>query len=143
MKEGLVVLLLLSILASVNCHGPNLIVNGNFCRNECKWDWCIFNHPGGVTGWSPKPEIEIGFGYVYNHRLGSERVIELDPNYNSCIEQVIYLQRGNYELRTQFIARDGRALQDCQFAIKLNNRELKHITPWNYNLNTDYSHFNV
>jgi hypothetical protein len=96
MKEGLVALLLLSVLGSVNCHGQNLIVNGNFAQNECPHYWCIFNHPGGVKGWTPKPEIEIGYGYIYNSRLGNERVVELAANDNSCIEQVIYLESGNY-----------------------------------------------
>jgi hypothetical protein len=100
-----------------------LIVNGNFAQNDCSRDWCIFNGPNCVKGWNPKPEIEIGFGKVYNSHLGNERVIELAPNSNSCIEQSVKnLEPGIYQLKYEYAARERRSFQDCQFKVEFNDK---------------------
>lgn len=91
-----------------------------------------------VTGWTPDPEIEVGYGSVYSNNLGNERVVELAPNFNSCIRQSIKsLQSGCYQLKFEYAARKERAFDDCTFAVSLNGNTLKTITPADYQVHSE------
>lgn len=72
MKKAIMFLMAMGAFDSVMATGSsqNLIVNGNFSENDCRNDWCIFKGQNNVRGWIPEPEVEIGFGHVYNSNLG-------------------------------------------------------------------------
>lgn len=59
MKKTIMLFLAVSALENVEAqkNGRELIINGNFANNDCSEDWCIFNTPISVRGWTPKPEI--------------------------------------------------------------------------------------
>jgi hypothetical protein len=77
--------------------------------------------------------LEIGYGRIYSTYLGAERVLELTPNKNSCVKQLIpNLLAGDYLLQFTWAARGGRTFTDCQFKAFFNNQEVKSITPANY-----------
>lgn len=70
----------------------NLVRNGDFSRSKCVTDWCSYSQTGynnEVDGWIPSDEIEIGYGRIYSSYLGAERVLELAPNKNTCVKQLI------------------------------------------------------
>jgi hypothetical protein len=50
---------------------------------------------------------------------------------------------GIYRLKYEYAARDGRTFDDCQIQVQFNDRELKRLTPKDYNLNTDTFDFLV
>ena len=59
-------------------------------------------------------------------------------NQNTCLfQKVPNMAPGIYRLKYEYAARDGRTFDDCQIQVQFNNRELKRITPQNYNLNSD------
>lgn len=98
MKKALVLLAGMSALDTATANSSlrfetdaNLLTNGDFEQTVCKQDWCIFDSktPNAVTGWTPDPQIEVGYGTVYNDNLGNDRVVELDSDFNSCIYQEI------------------------------------------------------
>ena len=117
MKKALVFVVGVSALDTVASrslrydHDYNLLINGDFEQNKCprEQQWCIYhtNTPDAVTGWIADPDIEVGYGTVYNKRLGGgDRVVELAPNSNSCIRQKVdNLQPSFYKLEVIYAAR--------------------------------------
>jgi hypothetical protein len=94
MKKTMLVLLGVGALDLAMAHTTptNLVTNGDFSQNTCLKDYCFFNTQDAVQNWIPDPEIEIGYGYLYSDAFttgSKERVLELSPNANSCVKQVI------------------------------------------------------
>jgi hypothetical protein len=80
--------------------GKDIIKNGGFEQNSCKSASCIFNSSqysaafSPVPSWTASPAIEIGRGNVYNRKLGTSWVSDLDAKPNTCIKQKVPLQPG-------------------------------------------------
>ena len=133
MKKAMMLLMGLGALDTATAQTPvagDLIVNGNFSTNGCHPEFCFSCDSNFVRGWIPEPELEIGFGSYYNKYLQKERVLDLAPNANSCVKQVIKgLSKGTYRLRFEYAARSDQKSEDCKFAVKFNGKVLKSITP--------------
>jgi hypothetical protein len=136
--EKALMLLLLAICvlntAVANNTGQNLIVNGDFTQNSCRQPICIYNsrQPNALKGWIPEPNIEIGWGSLYNKNIGRTRVLDLAPHSNSCVKQIVpNLQPGTYQLTYEYAARSGIKPSDCEFEVSFNGVKVKQITPLN------------
>ena len=91
-----------------------------------------------MKNWVPENDLEIGWGSHYNKNLGKERVLDLAPNSNSCVRQVIrYLQPGTYQLTYEYAARSDTRPSDCEFEVRFNDRTLKKVSPVNDRIQTD------
>ena len=120
MKKILMVLIVICALntAVANSKGENLIVNGDFTENLCGQPICFYNsnQPNGLKGWIPEPDIEIGWGWLYNKNIGRVRVLDLAGHSNSCVKQIVRnLQPGTYQLTYEYGARSDRKASDCEF----------------------------
>lgn len=102
----------------------NLVKNGDLSKSKCVKDWCMYTNTGysnEVDGWVPDGELEIGYGRIYSNYLGAERVLELSPNTNTCVKQLIpELLTGDYLLQFTWAARVGRAFNDSQLKASFN-----------------------
>ena len=118
MKKALIFVLGLGALDTVTANGinQNFIVNGRFTQSEGRADTCIFNKAEEVVGWITEHEIEVGYGYIYNTNLGNERVVDLAAKKNGCIKQIVRsINSGNYTLRYEYTAKEGRTFDDSLF----------------------------
>jgi hypothetical protein len=140
MKKAMILLAGLGALDTANAQSSatanlmnagNIVNNGNFAITSCTSEVCISNDRNLVKEWIPDPDIEIGFGSTYNKYLEKNiRVLDLAPNSNSCVRQVIKgLTKGTYTLRFEYAARSDQKSEDCKFAVKYNTRVLKSVTP--------------
>ena len=85
--------------------GSNLVKNGDFSKNFIGSEhWAIGT---SLPGWEVFPEVEVGYGRVYNNNWGDRIVVELDSNQNDVLKQVFDLECQEYTLQLDYAARTG------------------------------------
>jgi len=83
----------------------NLVENGDFSKNFIgSQDWAIAT---SLPGWEVYPEVEVGYGRVYNNKWGNTIVVELDSNQNDILKQEFELECQEYTLQLDYAARTG------------------------------------
>ena len=83
----------------------NLVKNGDFSKNFIGSEhWAIGT---SLPGWEVFPEVEVGYGTVYNNNWGDRIVVELDSNQNDVLKQVFDLECQEYTLQLDYAARTG------------------------------------
>lgn len=110
----------------------SLIANGDFSTCACQSSSCPVTSNTIIPNWTPDcSSIEVGYGYLYNNLLSSERVVA--PSKNTCLkQQLCNLKPGYYQVAVQYTALQNQLLSNCQFGVVLNGVLLKTITPTDY-----------